>query len=194
MLDVMGWWKALSVFDQIFWAIALLFSFIFVIQSIASLFGADADTDVSDFDMDLDHDGGTGYGVFTVKNFIAFFTLFGWTGVALSDSGYSKGVIILCAFIAGCIMVAIMFFLMTNINKLKQSGTLMMNKAIGQTGTVYLRIPASRKNAGKVNINLQGALRELNAVTDESEDILTGSFVEVTEVLSNDVLVVKSVK
>jgi hypothetical protein len=46
---------------------------------------------------------------------------------------------------------------------------------------------------GKVQIQVQG-FRTLDAITDEHEDIKTGSVIEVIDVMNNEVLLVKSSK
>ena len=64
-----------------------------------------------------------------------------------------------------------------------------IKNAVGQKAEVYLTIPANRSGTGKVNINLDGTLRELEAISDE--EIKTGSIVTVCEILNNSILIVK---
>lgn len=188
LLDIGSWWQSLNGFDKIFWFIALLFSLFFVIQTILSFAGGDGDDSFGDADASVEGDTGISYGFLTIKNFIAFFTIFGWTGVALSGSSVGKIWIIIFAFLGGCVVVAMMVFLMNSMSKLKESGTLKMENALGKTGTVYLHIPAARKGAGKITITVQGAMRELNAITNDDKDISTGSLVKVTEVAGDNLL------
>lgn len=190
LLDIGSWWQSLQGFEKIFWFIALLFSLLFLIQTIFSFAAGDGDEAFGDADAAADADDGIGYGFFTIKNFIAFFTVFGWTGVALSKSNMSSIAIIGVALLAGCLMVAMMVVIMRSMSRLKQSGTLVIDNAIGKTGTVYLLIPGGRTGAGKVNIQLQGAMKELNAITDDAADIATGSFIKVTGVVNNNMLLV----
>ncbi|MGN6291707.1 MAG: hypothetical protein ACTHMV_03105 [Chitinophagaceae bacterium] len=192
LLDLSTWWQALSSFDKIFWAIALLFSLLFLIQTILSFAAGDGDIATGDADLAVDHDGGIAYGFFTIKNFIAFFTIFGWTGIALSKGNVSKPVIILVALLAGVAIVAIMAFIMRSMSKLKQSGTFQIRQTLHKTAETYLIIPASRNGFGKVHIRVQGSLRELKAITDDEADIPTGKLVKVTGVIDENILLVTS--
>jgi hypothetical protein len=121
---------------------------------------------------------------------IAFFTVFGWMGIAAISGGLSKGLTIGLAFGAGSIMVAIMAVLFRSMSKLKQSGTLVIQNAINQIGETYLHIPAKRLGVGKVHVKVQGSLKELQAVTDDPEPIVTGRLVKVISILNNNILIV----
>lgn len=187
-LSINTWWQSLYGFEKIFWFIALLFSVLFIIQTILSFAGGDGDEAFGDADASVENDTGIGYGFLTIKNFIAFFTIFGWTGVALSGTGVGKVWIIIFSVVAGCAVVAMMIFLMNSMSKLKESGTLKMENALGKTATVYLHIPAKRKGVGKIIVTVQGTMRELNAVTNDDTDIITGSIVKVTEITGDNML------
>lgn len=188
LLNIGSWWKEMEGFDKIFWFIAILFSLLFIIQTIFSFAAGDNDQAYGDSDTATELDQGIGYEFLTIKNFIAFFTIFGWTGVALLQSNMNKTGIIGFAFLGGCVVVVMMFFIMRSMSNLKDSGTLKIENALGKTATVYLLIPSNRKGMGKITIDLQGTQRELNAVTDDGEDIATGSFVTVTGILNNNIL------
>ena len=195
LLNISSWWQGMEVFERILWAIALLFSLLFLLQTILSLFGGDGGEDydaVGDTDEFVDSDHGIGYQFFTIKNMIAFFTLFGWTGIAAYNSGLGKGMSVILAIVAGCAMVLIMAFLLKNVGKLKESGTMQIKNALNQTGNVYLFIPAARKGKGKVHVKIQGSLHELDAITDDITDIATGSIIKVTGIIDEGILLVSS--
>jgi hypothetical protein len=67
-----------------------------------------------------------------------------------------------------------------------------MNSAIGKTASVYLRIPANRSGLGKIQVNIQG-LKTINAMTENVEEISSGSVVRIYGVVSEDVLLVDKV-
>lgn len=190
LLDLSSWWQSLPGFDKIFWAIALLFSSLFVIQTVLSFAAGDGDSATGDADSAIGDDDGIGHGFFTIKNFIAFFTIFGWTGIALSKGNLNKVLTIGIALLAGLLMVALMMLLFRSMSKLKHSGTLEMKNAIGKIGETYLFIPARRNGIGKVHIKMQGSLQELQAITDDSAEIPTGKLIKVTDVLNNHILIV----
>jgi hypothetical protein len=135
-------------------------------------------------------DGDMGSQFFTVKNLIAFFTMFGWTGLAAYKGGLNNSLVIVIALAAGIAMVLIMYALMRNASKLKHSGTLDTQNAINKIGETYLRIPARRGGIGKIQVQVQGRLTELDAMTDDSDDISTGRPVQVVGTLNKHILLV----
>ncbi len=192
ILDISSWWQALTSFEKIFWVAALLFSALFLIQVVLSFAGGDTDGSVGDADEYISGDDGAGHQFFTIKNLIAFFTIFGWTGIACIKGGMNKGVTIALAVLAGSVVVAIMAFLFKSMSKLKQSGTLQLKNAVGLIAETYLFVPAKRGGFGKVHVKVQGSLHELQAITDDEEQIATGKLVKIVGVVNDSVLLVSS--
>lgn len=189
LVDFFKWLLNLKGFELILWCIALLFSFLFIIQIIISLFIGGSD---GDFD-DVGDDGhGDATQFFTIRNMIAFFTMFGWAGLTAYKSGLPNTWVIVIAVAAGVSMVALLYFLMTRASKLRQSGTLQMKNAVSQIGETYLRIPARRSGMGKIQVQVQGRLMELDAMTDDAEDIATGKPIKVVSTLNERILIVTS--
>lgn len=185
LFDLFDWYSNLQGFELILWSIALFFSLLFLLQTVFSLFtGSDHG--------DMDVDGEIGHQFFTIKNMIAFFTMFGWAGLAAYKANLNNGVVIIIALSSGCIMVLMMYLLMRNASRLKHSGTLQMKNAINQIGETYLRIPAQRGGMGKVQVQVQGRLMELDAMTDDAADIATGRPIQVVNILNNQILLVTS--
>lgn len=185
---LLDWWKSLEGFELILWSIALFFSLFFVLQTIVSFFTGG---DQGDADTDLDsHD--FGYQFFTLKNMIAFFTMFGWAGLASYKAGVNNFLVIVIALVAGALLVFAMYLLMRQSSRLRHSGTLEMKNAVNKIGETYLRIPAKRSGLGKIQVQVQGRLMELDAMTDDSEDIATGRPIQVVNILSNQILLVTS--
>ncbi|HYC29593.1 MAG TPA: hypothetical protein VEB42_12260, partial [Chitinophagaceae bacterium] len=81
-LDISSWWQSLASFEKILWAIAIVFSLLFLVQAIISAGSGDEGSASGDADNAIGHDDGIDYQFFTIKNFIAFFTMFGWVGIA----------------------------------------------------------------------------------------------------------------
>lgn len=192
LLTITSWWQSLDLFYQIFWIIAFSFSLLFLFQTIFSF--ADTDVDAQgDADHAIGHDDGIGYQFLTLKNLVAFFTIFGWSGIAAYSSGLNKPVTIVLAIIGGSLMVAVMALMLKNVGKLKHSGTLELKNALNKVGNTYLFIPAARKGTGKVHIKVQGALKELPAITDEENDIATGTIIKVLDIIDDRILLVSKV-
>jgi hypothetical protein len=191
LLDISAFWQSLSVVQKVYWIIAIPASTMFIIQLALTFIGFDHDADVSGHaDMSVDGDHGISTQFFSFKSILAFFTVFSWTGIACIDSELSVFVSVVFSILAGVLIVLIMATLFYYMSKLSDSGTLNVNNAIHKTGTVYLTIPAKRKAMGKIQIKVQG-LQTLDAYTDEEEDIKTGSIVEVTDIVTNEILLVK---
>ena len=132
----------------------------------------------------------TGLNIFTVRGVITFLTLFGWGGLWLTQLGLHP---LLAAFlsiqlgIAGMVGVAL---LLRAALRLQYDGTLDIRNAVGEAGTVYLTVPAGRREPGKVNVLVQDQLREFEAVTDSDEPIPTGAEVRVVGLAGQDLLLV----
>ncbi|PCJ95424.1 MAG: hypothetical protein COA50_09475 [Flavobacteriaceae bacterium] len=188
------WFSELASFDKVYWTIAGVASLFFVFVAVSTLMGGDTDDIDGDVDADIEGDVGVGFQFFTFKNLVAFFTIFGWSGISCIDAGYSQTMTIVISAISGLVMMFAMTFLIYQLSKLKSSGTLKMQNAKGAIGEVYLTIGNTRSSMGKVQITVQGALRDLNALTDEESDLKTGSVIQVTEVTKNGILIVEQLK
>ena len=188
--DFSLWWQALTVLQKVYWLIAIPFSVFFVLQTIMSLFGGDVLSTDGDADLAVESDTGIDFQFLSIKNLVAFFTLFGWVGVLTSSSGMAAIWSVLLAIVAGLLMMLLMATLMYFMSKLTESGTLELKNAKGRTGTVYLTIPAKRAGMGKVQISIQG-FQTLDALTDDEVEIHTGAVVEVVDTLNEEILIVK---
>ncbi len=207
------WWNSFSSFEQVFWYIAIPFTVILFIQMIltfAGMGGTDADighADIPDADMDThidsvhDYDSGgndfdmePAFHFFTIRNFIAFFTLFGWAGIAAFENGMNRTWTIVIAIMAGLFAMLIVASLFYFMGKLVDSGgALNLKNALNKVGNVYIPIKANSGSIGKVQMNIQGSLRELQAMTKGSEDLQTGTVVKVVGIASNSILIVEKV-
>ena len=183
--------EGMTSLEQTYWIIALIGSAAFLVIFILTFIGggdADMEADAGDFEAD---DGGVGFQFFTFKNIVAFFTIFGWSGVTCLDNDLSTGLTLVISTVAGLIMMVLTSLLFYWMYKLAESGTLKIKNAVGVIGEVYLPIGAERSKMGKVQIKVQGSLRELEAITDELEELKTGSMVKVTEIVSAEILLVE---
>lgn len=187
MLD---WFSTLEWFPKIYWSIAIIASLNFIVSIVMSLIGGDAD-ELSDVDAEIDGDTGIGFQFITYKNLVGFFTIFGWSGIACIDEGFSKPTTIIISLICGLIMMAIMAAMFYYMRKLSDSGTLDYKNALDQIGEVYLTVGANRSKIGKAHVRIQGALRELEALTDSETDLKTGTVIKVTSVTPNGILIIE---
>ncbi|MFH1434098.1 MAG: NfeD family protein [Pseudomonadota bacterium] len=199
------WWASLTLAQQIFHAIAIITTLILLVQLVLNLVGLaghDADVDTSGADMSadasVDHPGdaahSTGLGILSIRSVTAFFVGFGWGGVVSLRSGISLPLTIVLAFLVGAVFLFMVFYIMKWILKLSDSGNIQYQNAMGQSGTVYIAIPASGKGRGQVQVKVQGRLREVEAITDEKEGLPTGTPVSVVKVIGDSTLVVRKME
>ena len=185
------WWQGLSFSLMVYWSIAISFTFFFTLQLVWSFFsGDDVPDDTPDADIAADH--GIPFQFFSLKNLVGFFTIFGWAGIAALDSGLSQTTALIIAMASGLVMMTIMASVYYMLAKANADGTMRIRKAIGNTGEVYLTIPGKRNSIGKVQVKVQGAIRTLDAVTDDDLDIPTGKIIKVKEVVNDNILLVTS--
>lgn len=194
LISILPNWSEIGVFEQVFWGITIPATVIFLLLLVLTVFGGDADADV-DVDTDIDGEISAGDSIpfqfISLKNIVAFFTVFGWSGIGFINIGLSSFKVILFATICGVLMMVLMATLFYFMSQLAESGTLKMNNAIGKLGEVYLVIPGKRGGMGKVQLNVQGSMRTLNAITDDEKTIPTSSIVQVLNVIDDHILLVK---
>ena len=191
--DFSGWWDSLEILEMIYWGMGIPFTTFFILQLILTFFGGDVPEDGS-ADFDVETDDGVGFQFFTLKNLVAFFTIFAWSGIASLDSGLSNGLAIIISFTSGIAMMLLMGGIFYFLAKATESGTLKMKNAIGAVGEVYMQIKEKRGNIGKVQIQVQGTLRTLDALTDDGEDLKQGTVVSVIDIANNNLLIVTKSK
>lgn len=191
------WWADLSPVMKLLWGVTLTATLIFIIQTVMTFLGADADSTDFDVDVDASMDGSdlsnidSGANLYTFRNFVNFFLGFGWTAIILQPSVKSTAVLVIISVLVGIALVALVMYMFKWLYSMQQSGNINVYKsAVGCQGKCYLRIPAERAGEGKVQITIQGAVREYNAVTD-GDEIKTGTSVKVVEAIDGNTLLVE---
>ena len=207
---MIDWWTSLSLFMKILWAITIISSLIFIIQSIMTFIGADAgdggidadfggtDADLGGGDLNTDVDSssdysdmGSGMNLLTFRNFVNFFLGFGWTAVLFAGEIKSTAVLMLLSIVVGVALVFAVMYLFKWLSSMQQTGTINVFKtSVGCTGKVYLTIPAARSGEGKVQITINDSVREYDALTD-GEELPTGTNIKVLEAIDAHTLLVE---
>ena len=214
------WWEALSSLGKVFACIAIPATLVLLIQTILSIIGlsgSDGDADVPDGGIDIAGDGipdvlpdAASYGVFgsdfpdygdapdsgfrllSLRTIIAFLTIFGWVGLITLKQGLPTAWSLIISFAGGFVAMLLVALAVSWMMRFQTDGTRNIGNALGKSGTVYLRIPANRDGNGKVNLMLQDTFVELDAVTDEENEIPSGREVVVIGLSGQSTLVVKS--
>jgi membrane protein implicated in regulation of membrane protease activity len=195
LLSINTWWFSLTTVQQFYWTIAILFTVIFCIYIIMMLLGADsddldidldADVDV-DVDADVDADVGSDLHFLSVRGIMLFGLLFGWAGVIVQMKGGSLTATIIVSLLAGMAAMIGISYIVYMLMQATSDGNIKLENAIGETGKVYLKIPAN--GTGKVTIKIQDRLMELKAQSDET--IETGTEIIVEDFTEDGTLIVK---
>jgi membrane-bound ClpP family serine protease len=166
---------------QGFWYIAIPTSLIFIIQSIITIFGIDFGDGFDDFN-------GADFEVFSWRNFINFLLGFSWTGISFYTSIKSPALLIFTSLLVGSFFVYLFFKVIEWFMRLAEDNSFSLDKAIGQTGEVYLTIPPNAQSSGKVIISVNGSVHELEALS-LTHEIKTGSKVLVTQIEDQKLIV-----
>ena len=197
-----AWWDSLNTITQFFYVVAIPATLILVIQTILTLIGiAGGENDMmpdegGSFGDGIDPDGDgvpdftADFRMFSVRGMVAFFSVFGWVGVILSQSSHWI-ITFITAIGSGFAAMLIIAYLFYGISRLQASGNIDYSRAAGKTATVYLRIPPNRGGNGKIHLILSDSLVEMNAMTDRNEQIRSGDFVRVESVMDGNIALVK---
>lgn len=189
-------WEGLSTIQKIYWLVAIPSSLIFLIMFVMSLIGKDVDHDLDVDDVDFDDgdvdisDSFGGY-IFSFKTIISFLVAASWTGIASLSSDMMLWVVLIISITSGVVLMLMVAGLLYLLTRMQTSGTLQYDNAIGKSGEVYLTIPQQKQGVGKVQVIVQGALRTLDAMTEDNEPIKTRTNIEVVDILENNLLLVK---
>lgn len=189
------WWSSLSGPLQLFWSIALATSVLLALQLLLMLFGiGDGDHDLDaggDADVDAHDHGDAGLHVVSMRTVVAFFTGFGWGGVAALESGYGVPLATLAALVAGSVFMFGVFGLMRALYSMRASGTVDYHNAVGAVGTVYLPVPGAMAGPGQVEVLVQGRVRVVEAFTRVDHVLPNRSRVRVVDLADDNTLIVE---
>lgn len=185
MFDLTSWWLSLNGFERMFWSVGLFSNLLFIVYVAVQIFGHDTDTDAH-----VDMDGGYIFAALSLRSILAFGMFLGYTGVVAMRTGWNFPMAMVAGVFAGILAAWLAYRLVRLLLRLQESGTLDIENAVGQTAAVHLLIPANAAAAGKVMVEIQGALREMDAISEE-EEIPTGATVLVVGISEEQYLIVQ---
>ncbi len=194
----MEWFTALALPEQIVYGVAFISSLFFVIKTVLMIvgFGDDLDLDMDGVDgaddvpVGLD-DISDGLEFFTLHGVMAFFAVGSWAGLFGYSSTGSHWLGLLIGLISGAIMMYACAWIVRALKNLQESGNVNTKKAIGKIGEVYVTIPPVECGTGRVNIVLNGALKEYDAVCLDDKPIEYGERVRVVDLQDSMTMVVQ---
>lgn len=205
------WWDSLTDYQQILFIVAVSATAVMVIFIILMLIGFDQsqfdgfDGGVDDMNFDVPLDDVTvdyindeplssigGLKIFTIRGSLAFLSMGSWVTFLFVDLVHPL-IATLIGAIAGFIAAYLLAYALKQAMKLESSGNIDYQKAIGKTASVYLRIPKDKSGKGKINLVLDDRYVEVEAMTEEHEDILVNKEVSVIGITDEHVLIVKKI-
>ncbi len=188
---MVDWWISLDFEKQLLYGIGIVSLALMLFDLILSIIGIGGhSTDLPDIGAATDHT--TGLGILSFRTVTAFFTGFGWVGGIALNQGASLPVALIWATLSGLTLMFAIYGVMLLLMRLQTTGTIDIHNAIGNGGSVYIRIPAARSGAGQVEVMVQNRLSIIDAYTDESSEIPPRTRVEIVGVIGNNAVSVVS--
>lgn len=175
---------------RVFWYLALPVSLIFLIQTVMTFIGSDAGDGVdADFDGDLDGVEAP-FQLFTFRNLINFLLGFSWTGISFYGLIANRPVLVVLSVVVGVLFILIFFAVIKQIQKLAEDNSFKIQSVLYKTASVYLRIPEYRSGTGKIQVSVNGTVREIDAITNH-EQIASGTAVKIIKIESSTLVLVE---
>ncbi len=188
----MDYFNTLEPLLRTFWYIAIPVSAIFAIQTAMTFLGSDAGDGLdADFDGDLNH-ADEPFQLFTFRNLINFLLGLSWTGISLYNTIPNKTMLVAFAVGVGMGFITLFFMIIKQLQKLAEDNTFKIESTLKKTATVYLRIPANKSANGKVQISINGAFREIDAVTS-GDSIESGASVLIVNIVNQNLVQVERI-
>lgn len=195
------WWTDLTDFQQIIFIVAGSSTLILLILLILLLIGIGdesfdgGDTDGFDFDPYNDEplSSFSGLKILSLRGLLTFLSIGGWVAFIIEPNNGVTWALIIGA-LSGTIAAIILALAFKMSLRLESSGNIEYRNAVGKTAKVYLRIPKDKSGIGKVNLILQERFVEIDAMTDELNDLNRNEMVVVVGLEDERTLLVRSRK
>jgi hypothetical protein len=151
--------------------------------------GDAGDIDAGDGDIGDAVESAAAFKLLTLQGITAFLAMFGLVGLACYKADLGGAISVGGGTAAGAVSVAIITKLLAALLRLQSSGTINLKNAIGQDGSVYLRIPVD--GTGKVQVEIQERLMVLEAVSADKTELKTDDKVKIVGIVGGRTLKVK---
>ena len=129
------------------------------------------------------HEGAQGLNLLSARALSAGVAFFGVGGLAGLATGWGWVVGVVLGLVTGLTAAVGVAAAMRSMLQMESDGTVSIHGAVGTTGTVYLSIPGG-EGAGKIHLNLQNRMVELQATSEKA--LPTGASVLVVDVVGPD--------
>lgn len=193
--------------EWVYWTFALMGSCFFLFRLIAMAVGQFGG-DVSALDHGGDAPAGVGEGtqghvsdstdaafkLFSIQSLTGFFMTFGWAGLACQKQfGMGTTVSFFTSLAAGGVAMYLTTALFRAMGRLTSAGDVfLIQKTVGLSGIVYVRIPGSGR--GQIKLVINDAVRYLDAVSEDKDDLESFTDVAVVRVADATTVSVRKTK
>jgi hypothetical protein len=165
--------------STLFLVCAIIGGTVLVLQLVLGLIGIGTDT--LDFGGDPSA-GSDALHLLSARSIAAAFGFFGIAGLAALALGAPPVIAPLPALLAGGGAAVGTALLLRGLGRLEDDGTVVLERALGEPATVYLRIPGNNAGSGRVLLTLQDRTVECEAVT-ALDELPTGTAVIVVDIV-----------
>ncbi|MFK7934693.1 MAG: hypothetical protein AB8G22_14375 [Saprospiraceae bacterium] len=166
------WWHNLSGWQQLFWTGAIIGSVLLLIRSVLTLVDADSEQEPVE--------------LWNGSNVLTFFTFFFWTGIVALNLGSPIWLTLILAILMAAAIVGVVHYILST-----DKPVFTKKDVVDHTAKVQVDIPPHRIGHGRVEIEVRGALMELDAVTIGNDELPTGLPVRVVDVVNRRTLLVE---
>jgi len=191
----------LSFIEIVYWASAIIGGTLFLFRAVLFFIAGDVsdveghdgffgDMDVSDGSAEIHHgDTDLSFKLLSLQSLTAFFMMFGIFGLAFVAAGWDVIWTVFGGVAIGVFAMWVLSLIFNTMVRLQSDGTINLENAIGQEGSVYLTIPAN--GSGQVQVTVQGSLKIYDAITRNKKKLSTGEKVKVVGVVTGNTLIVE---
>lgn len=169
------------------WVSIIAGGLLIILLLLSMLGGLDLDAELEVGGTDTDTDTG-GLGI--LKSILTFVSVSSWVIKVLLAGNQSPILAVGIGFIVGSLAILLLSLLIKSILRNDENVNWELQDALFKTGEVYLRIPGSQ-TPGIVHVKINGAMREIKAVSRDNEEIATGEQVRILAVEDRRVIVEK---
>lgn len=166
--------------NTLFLACAIVGGVVLLAQFVLGAIGAEHH-DVSGHDAPSD-----GLHLLSVRALSAAIAFFGVGGLGARALGLPMFFGVIVALLLGLGAMLGVAVAMRSMLRLERDASVDIARAVGESGTVYVPVPAAAAGVGKVILTLQGRTVEYQAVTPEGQPLPTGMSVLVVDVRGHD--------
>ncbi len=209
-----AWWEALSILQKILYCIAIPATLVLILQTVLVIMGFGDGASGADFNpsdtsgLDLETDVSAGdlvdgdiadavsgdFGslkLFTVQGAVAFLATFSWVSIVCVKAEMNEVLALAIGIVCGVTMMYFVAKLLQWMAKLAENGTFKIKSVVGETAQVYLTVLPNGESGGKVTLSSTSRFTEVDAITESSQPIPSGSRVRIVDVRGDVVVVEK---